>query len=229
MTDPRRLVARLNPASVRYDVGRGGTPELTAQDIAAALAFVPAGLGREVFCALWWPDGARLSRRDLLGKVTRIVGEEWRRQAQALAEARIDLGIAHAIAGWGHHTSPEQRRNIDAAARALEARKRRCWPDKLPDRLPAILESVLEEIAMPNLCAQCGGRAQAIVGALLVKCSVCDGRGTLPVSDRKRARAIGVDESTYRETWRDCYGWIYRTVADAENEAAKGMASALRG
>ena len=49
MTDPRRLVARLNPTTVRYDVGRGGIPDLTAQDIAAALAFVPAGLGREVF------------------------------------------------------------------------------------------------------------------------------------------------------------------------------------
>ncbi len=48
-----KLLARLNPTTVRYDIGRGGMPELTPQDIAGALAMVPAGLGRELICRLW--------------------------------------------------------------------------------------------------------------------------------------------------------------------------------
>jgi hypothetical protein len=31
MIDPRRLLACLNPPTIRFDVGRGGMPELTAQ------------------------------------------------------------------------------------------------------------------------------------------------------------------------------------------------------
>ncbi len=62
MTDPRRLLARLNPSTIRYDTLPGGVPELTAQDIAHALGLVPVGLGREVLQACWWPDGAALRR-----------------------------------------------------------------------------------------------------------------------------------------------------------------------
>ena len=48
MSDVRKLLARLNPASMQYDGARGGFGGMTAQDIAGALGMVPYGLGREV-------------------------------------------------------------------------------------------------------------------------------------------------------------------------------------
>jgi hypothetical protein len=228
MTDPRRLLARLNPTTVRYDVGRGGIPELTAQDIAAALAFVPDGLGREVLCALWWPDGACLSRRSLIAAVTRLVGEEWRRQAQALADARVDLGIAQALAGWHGRTSDEQRRNIERAQAAFDEAKAGCWPVSLPQRLPALIQAVITELAAPNLCPICGGEGYVFVEALRAECAGCEGRGSMPVSDRQRAERLGCDEAAFRRSWVGPYSHILSHLADAEIIARGQFKAALR-
>ena len=35
------------------------------EDVAHALGRVKAGIGREVLCLIWWPDGARLTAKDL--------------------------------------------------------------------------------------------------------------------------------------------------------------------
>jgi hypothetical protein len=65
-------------------------PELTAQDIAAALAFVPAGLGREVLIACWWPDAR--NGLQLIDFAREVMFAKWRRQR--LMDARTDLAIA---------------------------------------------------------------------------------------------------------------------------------------
>ncbi|REN10513.1 hypothetical protein DSI35_10890, partial [Mycobacterium tuberculosis] len=73
MANVRELMARLGPSTVKFDTGRGGTPDLTNQDIAAALGMVPAGLGRELLEACWWPDGAALRRHKLRDAVIALV------------------------------------------------------------------------------------------------------------------------------------------------------------
>lgn len=228
MTDPRRLLARLSPTTIRYDIGRGGIPELTAQDIAAAIAFVPAGLGREVLCALWWPDGSRLSQRELVAQVTMMVGEQWRRQAHVLIEARTDLGIAHALAGWHGRTTDDMRRNVNMAQKHYDAAKAKAWPQSLPDRLPALIKTALEELGAPNSCAGCGGRGSVLRGDLVASCEACGGAGSAPVSDSRRARSIGIDESSYRRVWDGVYTWLLRRLSDAEIEARRNLQNALR-
>ncbi|GEM_PF-6033615 len=48
MVDRREMQVRVNPQTLRFDVGRGGgAPSLTTSDIAAALGMVPASLGGE--------------------------------------------------------------------------------------------------------------------------------------------------------------------------------------
>src|SRR5574337_1301509 len=76
-----KLMARLNAKNVRFDVGSGGVPELTSTDIAGALGMVPAGLGRELLCLVWWPDGACLTATDL---------------ANTLSAAQRKYAMAHA-------------------------------------------------------------------------------------------------------------------------------------
>lgn len=100
MGNVSELMARLGPSSVKLDAGRGGTPDLTNQDIAAALGMVPTGLGRELLEACWWPDGAALRSHRLRGAVIVLVTPELLRQKRKLADARTELGLAEVCMGW---------------------------------------------------------------------------------------------------------------------------------
>lgn len=66
-----------------------------------------------------------------------------------------------------------------------------------------------------------------MLGELLVLCKVCGGSGLLQASDRRRASAIGRDESTYRAKWRGVYEWLLQKMTEAEQEAAWALMIAL--
>ncbi|ADV27004.1 hypothetical protein Psesu_1154 [Pseudoxanthomonas suwonensis 11-1] len=227
MANVRELLGRLNQQTIRYDVGRGGIAELTNQDIAAALAFVEPGLGRELLEACWWPDGAALRRKQLRDQVLALVQPELRRQCRALEEARIDVGIAKACIGWGGAATAEQARELERATARLERAAAECWPRTTLESLPTLAQAVIREIAHPNLCSDCEGRGHRVAGELVVACIACSGHGITPMSDRKRAAAIGRDESTYRQTWRGVYQWLLVRMRDAESQAAAQLAAAL--
>ncbi|WP_329754599.1 hypothetical protein [Stenotrophomonas maltophilia] len=223
--NPRETMARLGPSTVKFDIGRGGgKPDLTNQDIAAALGMVPAGLGRELLEACWWPDGAALRRHKLRDAVIALVTPELQRQQRRLAEARTDLGLAEVCMGWGGAATAEQRANRDAAQQRLGRVKAQCWPISTLESLPTLAAAVISEIAKRPHCAACEGRGQAMVGELLVPCKVCGGSGLGPVSDRRRAAAIGRDESSYRERWRGVYEWLLDRFSEAETWAARELA-----
>ena len=227
MTDPRRLLARLNPTNIRYDVGRGGIPELTSQDIAAALAFVPAGLGREVFCALWWPDGSRLSPFALYEGIAALTRAEMERRHRAAQIARLSLHIAEEDVAARRVMTDAARRELDRLRAVVADAKAKLWPYD-PQMHVAIRRAVIDELALPHLCPGCGGAGEVMDGELRTACQDCEGRGTQPPSNSARAARIGRDESSYRKTWRDLYEWLYRELADAESCARKAFKAALR-
>lgn len=227
MANVRELMARLGPSTVKFDTGRGGTPDLTNQDIAAALGMVPAGLGRELLEACWLPDGAALRRHRLRDAVIALVTPELQRQQRRLAEARTDLGLAEVCIGWGGSATAEQRANRDAAQQRLGQVKAQCWPISTLESLPTLAMAVISEISHRPHCASCEGRGQALSGELMVACKVCGGTGVGPVSDRRRAAAIGRDESTYRAKWRGVYEWLVQKMTESEQEAAWALMIAL--
>lgn len=227
MANVRELLARLNPTTVKFDIGQGGgMPELTSQDIAAALAMVPPGLGREVFCALWWPDGATLSRDQLHRAITREVWQKIDAQQRKLCAARLELHIAQEAALSRHAVTDEQRREITRLELSLAALTRASWPQE-PSMVAKIRGAVLAELARPNHCPTCRGHRDVRVGEKVRVCPTCAGRGILPVSNRQRADLIDRDESSYRERWRPMYEWLYARVSDAERVAAADFARAL--
>ncbi|UIT40398.1 hypothetical protein [Xylella fastidiosa] len=228
MTDPRRLLARLNPSTIRYDTLPGGVPELTAQDIAHALGLVPAGLGREVLEACWWPDGAALRRGPLRDAAVALVVPEIRRQQQRLLEARTDVGIVKACMGWTRATTSAQQAALRRAQERLEEAKAQLWPQATLEMLPVLVAAVVDELSTPQLCPCCHGRGERRVGALVKVCTACGGSGAVPASDRKRAAAIGRDESTYRTTWRGLYEWLLERMGVAERQAATQLQEALQ-
>lgn len=221
-------MARLGPSTVKFDIGRGGgKPDLTNQDIAAALGMVPAGLGRELLEACWWPDGAALRRHKLRDAVIALVTPELQRQQRRLAEARTDLGLAEVCMGWGGAATAEQRANRDAAQQRLGRVKAECWPISTLESLPTLAAAVISEIANRPHCAACEGRGHRMSCDLRVICKACGGSGLGPISDRRRAAAIGRDESTYRAKWRGVYEWLLQKMTEAEQEACWALSNAL--
>jgi hypothetical protein len=226
--NPREAMGRLGPTTVKFDIGRGGgKPDLTNQDIAAALGMVPAGLGRELLEACWWPDAAALRRHKLRDAVIALVTPELQRQQRRLAEARTDLGLAEVCIGWAGAATAEQRANRDAAQQRLGRVKAQCWPISTLESLPTLAMAVINEIAQRPHCVSCEGRGQAVSGELLMTCKVCGGSGLGQVSDRRRAAAIERDEAGYRRTWKPVYEWLLTKMVEAEQEAAWHMKHAL--
>lgn len=225
MADVRESLARLNPATVRLDIGRGGVPELTNQDVAAALAFVPAGLGREALIACWWPAGA--DHRKLMDGILAAVEVEWRRQTRVLSEARTDVGIAEAIAGWNRASTAEQRRDVDRARARYEAIRDTCWPRETGAMLPALVTACLEEISGRQQCQDCEGRGERLRGELRVPCARCNSTGEVKSSNAARARAIGRDEASFRRNWAGVYAWVLDLLTEAEQGAARALRDAL--
>lgn len=226
MADVRESLARLNPSTVRMDIGRGGVAALSNQDVAAALAFVPAGLGREVLVACWWPAGA--DHRKLMDGVLAEVDLEWRRQSVLLSNARTDVGMAEAIAGWNRNSSIEQRQEVDRAKARWEAIRDRCWPKDTGSMLPALVGACLEEIAGRQQCPDCEGRGERLRGELRVPCARCNHTGEVQASNAARARAIGRDEASFRRNWAGVYTWILDLLTEAEQSAARALRDALR-
>jgi hypothetical protein len=218
MTDVRKLLGRLNPTVCRFDTGRGGVPELTAQDIAAGLGMIPAGLGREIVCLVWWPDGARLSRDALYSEITRVIANERSRQLRNVEAARLAQHLAAA----------GSRDAMRAAAAAEESARAALWPNLSP-KYRKVRDAVLSEIASPSLCTKCRGRGYTISrSGVHTACGHCEGRGSVPVSDRQRAAAIGVNETVYRRTWRGLYQYLYTACTDAEAAALAQLSRVLR-
>lgn len=229
MADVREMLARLNPTTVKFDVGKGGgMPELTNIDIAGALGMVTPGLGREVLEACWNPDGARLRRYKLRDAVVALVEPEVRRQRNRLWEAGLDLQLAKQAAAWsGSGMTHEQRVALDQARSRYEQVQDQCWPKSAMDSLPTLAGAVLSEIAKANHCEACTGRGERLVGETVRVCTECGGRGIVPVSDRRRAKAIGRDVAAYQRTWRPVYLWLLDQMRDAEQQAARELAGAL--
>lgn len=227
MSNVRELMARLGPSTVKFDTGRGGTPDLTNQDIAAALGMVPAGLGRELLEACWWPDGAALRRHRLRDAVIALVTPELRRQQRKLADARTDLGLAEVCVGWAGAVTAEQRAERDRAAHRLGQVKAQCWPISTLESLPTLAAAVIGEIAKRPHCPGCEGRGETISRELRAVCKVCGGSGMAATSDRRRAAALGRNESTYRESWRTVYEWMLQKFSEAEQDAAYRFKIAL--
>jgi|SRR6185437_6629580 len=213
MGNVRKLVARLNPASIRYGAGRGGIPELTPQDIAGALGMVREGLGREIFCHLWWPDGAKLTQAQLFEYLVRAQFEEWNRRADILRAAQI-----------AHYLADDQAR----AKAQLQAAKEQMWPGIAGHTVYHMIRlAVVLELSAPNLCEVCGGRGEVLRGSLTIPCGECHGEGRRGRSDRQRAAMIHRDEANYRRTWRGPYEYLYRHCKDAEDKAVHQLESAL--
>jgi hypothetical protein len=214
-----KLMARLNAKNVRFDTGSGGIPELTSTDIAAALAFVPAGLGRELLCRLWWPDGAQLTARQLAGQLESMQREEWASRESAMLDAMMCVAS---------HTGGESMRRAQRLYATAHSRR---WPrwvlsadlGTLNPVYQRIRHCVVLELIEPKHCPACHGRGQADTITGPKNCERCNGAGTVAYGNTRRAGQLGVIESAYRQTWDAPYQWLLDLANDALQSATSAM------
>lgn len=227
MADRRELLARLNPQTVRFDVGQGGgAPALTTSDIAAALGMVPPGLGREVMEAVYLPDGAARHRAVLAEAVLTIVRPEFTRRARALADAESDLEFARAVVSLGRRSlSDAQRRILREREIAVVVARGRAWPKNTYQHLSRMVDAVVVELASGNRCPDCHG-----AGVIEERgCSACRCTGIEPLPDRRRALAMGCDVSDYPKRWKGVFEWLLAELHQESEVAARKLSRALGG
>lgn len=218
------LMARLNPSTVRYDIGRGGIPELTPQDIAAAIGMVPAGLPRELMCRLWWPAGAALTSAQLDRALMDLLLKEWTER---------ELGMYKALGAVASASTPAER--VAAQRMYAEAHARR-WPKWIERLEPVTItetykllrEAVLTEIAEPRRCPGCGGTGEVRVRAGVAPCDRCLGQGTTKQGPTWRAAVLKMKEVSYKQTWHEPYEWLLAAVTDMAAGAADDLRKRLR-
>jgi hypothetical protein len=219
-------LARLNPGTIRYDIGRGGVAELTNIDIAGALGFVSNKFGREILCHCWWPAGAELTAAQLDEALAEKVRQEMDRLQRARQIAALDLHIAQENLAAKRAPTGRDRMDVLQCQRALDEAKEWEWPTG-PAVYVRIRRAVLGELCKPGHCQLCAGRGTVMVEQTVSDCPGCTGSGTTPASARSRAREIGVDHSRYLRMWYKPYEWTLALAADASNEAAAQLKRAL--
>lgn len=222
----RKMMARLNPATIRFDVGSGGTPELTSQDVAAALGMVRDDFARDVFTAIWWPAGAALSAQDLLHRIRDKLLAEYSARCRECEIAKLELHIGQAeFAARRVHKDEDRRELSRLEARANSATRHR-WPSEMTV-YPKIAYAVLAELAKHPLCERCQGHGQVLDHGLVRACPRCEGRCIEHDHDARRAMMLDKERSAYVKTWKPVYEWLFEVVSSAESDAARDVAHAL--
>lgn len=223
----RELVARLNVPAIRLALGRGGIPDLTNIDVAGALGMVQDEFAREVFGAIWWEDGAVLTRQTVARNVLdRILTERGRRE-KAVVIARLELDVAECLlvgrraarSGFDEKVLADHRGAVDRA-------KSQTWPFEA-GVYARLFDAVAREIRFPRHCPACRGRGELMIEKLRVVCEDCDGAGIKEAKKVARAAAIRVDEEAFRRTWFKIYNWVFSMIRDAETRGAVSFARAL--
>lgn len=218
----RKIIARLHAKGASMGTGGvGGLPEYTQADIAGALGFVKDKFAREVFCAIWWPEGGHL----VPGWLQREIGDrqfaEIDRQNDALISARIELREAIAFA------IPEPA--MAAVKARLAEVTRRLWDARAAPLVGTIRTAVLIEATQPRTCRPCDGVGYHVKKNGIQICAKCSGTGMLPMKVGERAKMLGLTEKQYaRHGVRAIYEWTYSLVQDAEQRGAGALVRALR-
>ncbi|GLQ96454.1 hypothetical protein [Dyella mobilis] len=216
-------MARLGPKMSQLTIGSGGVPELSPQDIAAALGMVENRLGRELLCLMWWPDSMTVSIKQIQDLLESEQRAEWWKGEQGMLDAML------AVAS---HTGGESLRRAQRMYADAHAARWPHWVDSAElgthsegyERLRLI---VLAEIRAPSQCAACAGRKTVRVGAVIRDCEVCEGTGRQSISNRTRAALLKVNESVYRRSWQKVFEWTMDRCVDAMIEAERQMKKAV--
>lgn len=222
------MLARLNPATVRFDVGRGGLPELTAQDVAAAVAAVPAGIGRDLMCFLYWPDQVAVTPKAL---------DRTMFDLQLAEHSSREMAMYRALAAVACEDHAGRK---EALARQYSRTHLQRWPKlqakadtgEMAPQWALIRVSVLDELKHPKKCPDCEGEGAVTkrTDGVITKrmCERCAGSATVRQGTSWRAKKLKLSPAAFCDRWASPYEWMYTHAKDELSRADRSFYAALR-
>jgi len=203
--------------------------KLTALDIAGALGMCTNGLAREVFCAIWWPDGAKLAAAELSrALIDRLREEATGRKGAALdAWLRVEFAKADVRLSGSAEGKRDAERALSRAQTALKAARSHEWPID-GERYAQLLGAALRNIGEARPCHTCHGERTVLLLGKPTECAACKGRGQRPVITEEIADSIGITRQSFHERWRGVYEWLHDDLSALERIGASQLADALQ-
>jgi hypothetical protein len=215
-----KRLAMLNAKNCRFDIGSGGIPDIVATDVAAALGMVAAGIGREVLCRVWWPDGAKLSKDQLNDMVDALMRDEWAKREASMLDGLLAIAT-RGSRGQGAYATAHANRwpRLVITERGLTT---------LAEGYGKVRTAVLNELASAGLCSSCAGRGMTVNSMSVYKtCAACEGIGHLSLSERGRANLAGFSWTAFRAGWQSVYEWTFARCTEDMQRAERQFATAL--
>lgn len=230
----RKVMSRLSPSSMPLIVSgsRGtGEPELTAIDIAHALAAANGDRRRrlaiDVLCLRWWParmEGPMIvvgHRKEVrtcpAGKSTTILLPV-ERPAETPPFVALASLVGRSLSDHAGHRIKDEK----TAVKVLE---------------PAFVERwarvVIDEYRNPNVCAVCrhhgrpGEVPKAVTdGEKVVRfewslCEDCGGTGAVPWGKFRRAKGVKIAEHTFRQHLNESHDGALSLLRELERRAVR--------
>ena len=225
LKDPIEIViarlAKLGPKTVRFDIGAGGDPGLTPQDISAALGMTPAGLGRDMLEFCWAPDSfkPKARREALMSRLTEVQLLEHNERERVVARALFQVAIRG-----------ESARNLynDALAQRWPSLVAKADPLEFARGYEVIRLGVLEELRYPRQCPKCHSLEPEGSKGAVKTCVRCLGQGVVEFGNTRRAQRFDIQRSAYIKTWQGPYEWLLARVREEMCEAGDALWKRLR-
>ncbi len=226
-----RLLARTGARAARWcERTSGGRPQLTSSDIAATLAFVPDGIGRELL------ELKYLAGKSETKKVVNIVGKmiyaEWEWQERELLAAQYPAV----------NDAPGIDRTL-AIARLQSLHAKR-WPSMIERIDPfttvggysLMVEAALDEFLNPKACPGCRGCGKSYDPGTDLDtldqdardCPQCRGTCLVPRSKAARGRTMSISDVAFAKNWAAPYEWVMRRLSDRLAQATDAFLRALK-
>jgi hypothetical protein len=233
----RERMAMLNAKTVRFDVGRGGVPNLTPQDLAAAVGMCKrfiddpheAELAPAVFWWLYGPEGVKnySGGKDARALVLDEVYKEFEARYQAAAIARLAVHNLEFDAPESRRVQPDYERELERAKSAMRQVHSTCWPARDMSIYRRIVDTVALEFRTPRQCPECEGRTFTMIGNVRQVCVRCSGIGLVGLPSTWRAAQLRMDVDRFKKTWRVVYEWVLNYVDALQVTAARAVDDVL--
>ena len=92
------------------------------------------------------------------------------------------------------------------------------------DRIRSLVQLAVYEHTRTPRCSCCNGTKY---NRNMQPCKRCGGSGLYKIKDSQRARALGVEQSTWSRVWADRYAEISQLISEYEYQAMRNIAKQL--
>jgi hypothetical protein len=219
-----KLIAMLNPRTVRFGGGRGAVADITREDVIAAMASCPFKLAVMILEAVHNPAGQASVRSD--NQIYLTIMERLARQRLAQDKERWAADMEYQLARIRlptRHTEAQALQRYEQATKAM-------WPRFERDSYEKVVRAVLTEIFEASRCPDCGGSGElpARVGTAARKCGRCEGTGRIELKQHGRAGLMGMHHDQFARRWAQVYDWLLRDLLSELRQASDHIDSYCR-